>query len=165
MNYLKWWNFGVRREGKLPYADPLHAGRHPFQTFLLALCVVSGIPQLFGRTTAESVEAQLPLWLVTAWGGCLVVGAILGLVGAHVWRRDYATALTLERVGLYLAGAAAVVYSILVARYAGISGALAGSIILAFGLACIRRGSDIGLIFHRALNPDDSPEIETEEGR
>ena len=60
---------------RLPYSDPLRAGRHPFQTYLLALCVVSGAPMAAGQVTANSLEEQLPEPLVIAWGVMLVFGA------------------------------------------------------------------------------------------
>ena len=171
MDWMKWWNFDpTRREGKLPYADPLQAGRHPFQTLLLILCLLSGVPQLLGITTASSVEATLPTWLGIAWGVILIVGPAVALAGARFWRRNYATALTMERAGLYLTGAAACVYALCIFALRGVEASMAAAIVLAFGLACLRRASDIGLIFTRALDEGDKttpapPEIETEEGR
>ena len=88
---------------RLPYTDPLRAGRHPFQTYLLALCVVSGAPMAAGQVTANSLEEQLPEPLVIAWGVMLVFGAVVALFGSYA-RVSYATALTLERVGLWSTG-------------------------------------------------------------
>jgi hypothetical protein len=97
----------------IPYVDPLRAGRHPFQTFMLALCVISGLPYLFGEATAEAVERNLPVYLALAWGLSLLLGAALALFGSY-WPRSIADALTMERVGLNLTGGAAVVYALCV---------------------------------------------------
>lgn len=97
----------------LPYVDPLRAGRHPFQIYMLGLCVVSGLPYLAGYATAEAVEKQLPVWLALSWGILLLVGASLALLGSY-WPRSIADALTMERVGLALTGGAALVYTLCV---------------------------------------------------
>ncbi len=88
---------------RLPYSDPLRAGRHPFQTYLLALCVVSGAPMAAGQVTANSLEEQLPEPLVIAWGVMLVFGAVVALFGfgvactrrardiGHIFQRALAT--------------------------------------------------------------------------
>lgn len=161
-----WWNRDpYRAGGQLPYADPLRAGRHPFQTFLLVLCVISGAPQMFGYTTAGSIEDSLPEWLVISWGVFLFFGPATSLIGADFWRKDYATALTLERIGLYLTGAAAIIYAVCIVKIRGYPSLVAGGITLAFGLACLRRAADIAVIFYRALQGDGAPDVETEEGR
>lgn len=97
----------------IPYVDPLRAGRHPFQTYMLMLCIVSGLPYLFGEATAEAVEQHLPVYLALAWGLSLLFGALLALLGSY-WTRSIADALTMERVGLSITGGAALVYALLV---------------------------------------------------
>lgn len=141
----------VNPHATVAYADPLHAGRHPFQTFLLALCVVSGIPLAFGMSTASSIEALLPEWMAVAWGVSLVTGAALGLTGSYWPRSNYATALTLERVGLVIAGPAAIVYACVIFIYGWPGGVVAGLITLAFGASCLQRAHDIGKVIHRAI--------------
>jgi hypothetical protein len=125
--------FPFRKRETVPYADPLCAGRHPFQTFLLLLCAVSGLPLLFGVETAGSVEALLPDWAALSWG----------LAGTH-WKSGHeATALTIERIGLLIVGASALLYAVLVALYIGVSGTVTVLILLAFGIAAISRARDI----------------------
>ena len=142
----------VRRE-TIPYADPLRAGRHPFQTYMLVLCVISGLPLLLGHVTAGSISASLPGWLATTWGAFLLVGSTTALAGSY-WRGDYATALTIERIGLIIAGAAGLAYAAVVFLNASnlpfIDRLTGGAIILGFGASCVRRARDIGNIFHRA---------------
>jgi hypothetical protein len=133
------------------YADPLHAGRHPFQTFLLGLCVISGVPLAFGERTASSISALLPGWMAVGWGVSLSLGALVALVGSYWPRTSYATALTLERVGLVIVGPAAVVYACVIFIYGGWGGATAGLITLAFGASALQRAHDIGKVIHRAI--------------
>lgn len=97
----------------LPYVDPLRAGRHPFQIYMLALCVLASLPFLFGYATAEAVEKQLPLWLAFAWGMTMLFGASVALLGSF-WSGSIANALTMERFGLAFTGGAALVYGLCV---------------------------------------------------
>ena len=148
---------------RLPYSDPLRAGRHPFQTYLLALCVVSGAPMAAGQVTANSLEEQLPEPLVIAWGVMLVFGAVVALFGSYA-RVSYATALTLERVGLWSTGGAAIVYGAIIMFSGSWGGFVAACIIFGFGVACTRRARDIGHIFQRALS-SNPPTVDREVGR
>lgn len=143
-----------RRRETVRYADPLHAGRHPFQTYLLVLCVVSGVPLIFGRVPAASVEALLPEWVAVSWGVSLTGGALLGLIGSYWPRENYATALTVERIGLTLTGPAALLYATAIFLITGIDGFIAVGIVAGFGAACIKRGRDIGVIIARAISGD-----------
>ncbi len=136
----------------IAYTDPLRAGRHPFQTYLLALCLLSGAPLLVGKAPAESVEASVPVWLAAAWGLMLFGGAAVALIGSY-WRGGYANALTLERIGLSTAGAPALVYAVLLVSISGVSKLTAALILAGFGLSCLRRSRDIGRIIRRASAP------------
>lgn len=135
---------------RVSYIDPLRSGRHPFQIYLLALCIVSAVPLIFGRFTAGSIEETLPEWLVVSWGLMLFGGAAAGLIGSY-WRGDYADGLTIERVGLAAVGSAAAVYSVVIVATGGIPRLLAAAIILGFGLCCLRRARDIGRIIRAAI--------------
>lgn len=152
----------------VPYADPLHAGRHPFQTFMLVLCVFSGVPLLFGEPPAASVEALLPPWMAVSWGVSLCLGALVALVGSYWPRGRYATALTMERAGLCIVGPAALVYGTLIGMYSGSAGFAAASITIGFGLSCLKRAHDIGKVITRAIakktdDPMDRPLREDED--
>lgn len=143
--------------GLVSYADPLHAGRHPFQTYLLALCTASGLPLLAGRPNSGSVEETLPLIVAIAWGLILCVGAGVALLGSHWPVRDnrgpgaYATALMLERIGLALVGPGALVYAVIIVGAAGLKGLFVAAVVAGFGWAAIVRMRDVGRVFHRAL--------------
>jgi hypothetical protein len=145
-----------RRRETVPYADPLHAGRHPFQSFLLALCVVSGIPLLLGAPPAASATALLPSWVVTAWGASLALGAGVAIAGSYWPKRNYATALTVERIGLVIVGPAALLYAAIITIYTGAAGAVPASIVTGFGVASLIRAHDLGKIIRRAIAGDSS---------
>lgn len=97
----------------IPYTDPLKSGRHPFQTYMLALCVLASLPLLFGEATNEAVQNNLPLWLAYGWGGMLLIGSFVALVGSF-WPGEFDDALTMERIGLVFVGATALVYGLCV---------------------------------------------------
>jgi hypothetical protein len=153
-----------RRRETVPYADPLHAGRHPFQTFLLALCVVSGIPLLLGAPPTASAAALLPPWVVTAWGASLAIGAGVAIAGSYWPKRNYATALTLERIGLVVVGPAALLYGAIIVIYAGAAGAVPASITTGFGVASLIRSHDLGKIVRRAIAGEHSAPVLRENG-
>lgn len=131
----------------ITYVDPLHLGRHPFQTYLMVLGLISSIALLLSRTEPASLEATLPEWLVYLWAVMLVTGCALALVGAY-WPRSYTAALTMERIGLDFTGIAGLIYGVGVMIFGGMSALLAAAIVLAFGAACLVRARDIALIFH-----------------
>jgi hypothetical protein len=139
----------LRSRKRAKYADPLTAGRHPFQTFLMVLGLASGVSLLAAETDAASLEAQLPPLMVTIWYLSLIVGSGMTLLGAY-WPRSYDTALTLERAGLDLAGFSAMVYAGVMLVNVGVGALYPAAIVLAFGAACIVRARDIGFIFYMA---------------
>lgn len=133
-----------------PYADPLHAGRHPFQTYIMSLCIVSGLPLLLGHVTSGAIEESVPHWMAVCWGGALLVGSVIGMAGAY-WRGNYANGLTFESVGLSLVGCAALAYAVVLLISAWDArpwdALTAACIVGACGAACLRRVRDI----HRVL--------------
>lgn len=102
---------GNERDKTLPYVDPLQAGRHPFQTYLLLLCFVSALPYLTGRASAEAVQDNLPYLLAVMWGVLLLFGSAIALLGTY-WRGGYDVALTLERAGLAITGVDGLIYGV-----------------------------------------------------
>lgn len=139
------------RAERVSYIDPLHAGRHPFQTYIFGLCIISSVPALFGIVGAASIEAELPYWLALGWNLALLVGATVGLLGSY-WPGDYTNALTIERTGLAIVGSAAVVYAVVIIVSASPDRIIQAAITFGFGLACIRRARDIGHIIQTALS-------------
>lgn len=137
--------------GTIVYTDPLHAGRHPFQTYMLALCILSSLPRLAGQGTSGAIESSLPTWLALAWALSLLLGASVALLGSF-WPGDYDMGLFLERTGLDVVGLAALAYGVIIFIVGGWLSLLAAAIILGFALSCLTRARDIARIFHRASN-------------
>ena len=132
--------------------DPLEASRHPFETYLLVLAAVSGLPLLFGKPNSASIAATLPHVLVIGWGFMLVLGSLCALVGLY-WRGRSATGLVLERAGLIGVGGASLVYAASVLISApGFTGAFAASITAGFGIACAAQARRIGLRLRMAIH-------------
>lgn len=136
--------------------DPLEASRHPFETYLLLLAAVSGLPLLFGRPNSASIAATLPPPLVAGWGAMLVLGSLLALVGLY-WRGRKSTGLVLERTGLVGVGGASIVYAgsvLLVAP--GFTGAFAACITAGFGVACLIQARRIAARLRSAIQQMDN---------
>ena len=94
-----------------PYNLLIPNSRHPFQTFIMILCLVSGIPLMTGQAPAPaSMEAALPSSILYVWGACLTIGAGLTLIGS--FRNSRIKWLLIEQVGLALVGAAAILYGV-----------------------------------------------------
>jgi hypothetical protein len=148
------WLRPTQNGTKISYADPLHAGRHPFQVYMLTISIITGVPILFGNIGAGSMAREIPFWLAFCWGLALFLGSAVALIGCY-WHRDYATALALERAGLGFVGLAAVVYAVVIMFAAGSSSPpsriIPIGIIGAYGFSCLRRARDIGRILHSAL--------------
>jgi hypothetical protein len=164
MTMKKW--LAKRRENwksdTISYTDPLTAGRHPFQTYLLSLALFSGLLQVVGAERPDALTQQLPHLLVVGWNWMLVIGCGSALIGSLWPKKNYATGLTVERSGLAVTAAAAVIYGGAIPFAIGLRGAVAAGIILAFGLASAKRSRDIGKIFKRALDPTP-PDVDKED--
>ena len=163
MTLTEWLRPLFRQRVTVKYADPLHAGRHPFQTFLLVAGFVSSLPIVFDQPpAAQSIEALLPMWVGITWGLSLLGGCALGLAGSYWPRKSYATALTVERIGLSICGPAGVLYGGAIVLALGLDGLIAAALIFGFGAACISRAYDLGVIIKRAI-PGDSLVVQRED--
>lgn len=134
-----------RNHSSTDLVDPLDASRHPFETYLLSLAAVSGIPLLFGEPNSASIEATLPPLLVNGWGAMLMLGSLLALTGLY-WRGRSITGLVLERAGLVGVGGASLVYGAATMIAAGgWSGLFATCVVGGFGLACFAQARRISV--------------------
>lgn len=88
---------------------PFAAGRHPYQVWVLQLCAVAAIGA-FGKAEPGSLESLLDPLFLKLWGGFLLVGAVLALVGP--WLRDRHDGAILERTGQLLVCATSCAYAI-----------------------------------------------------
>lgn len=133
------------------YAHPLRAGRHPFQVYLLFLGLLSAVPAILtGDVSAPAVDTEVYPAVAYAWNSILVVGSTTALVGIF-WRgKRIEDGLTMERIGLGLVGITAFIYGALILVTLGPLAMVGSVIVLAYGLACIRRARDIGALIQRA---------------
>lgn len=121
-----------------------HRQFHPFQTLIMFLCVITGIPILFGKAPAPaSLEAALPLHIVYLWSGAISLGALLTLAG--MFFRTKVSGLLTEQLGLVLVGVACLFYAgIAIVTLGATSGAaVPAGIVFACGVACLWRWRQI----------------------
>jgi hypothetical protein len=125
----------------------LRSGRNPFQLYLLAACVLSGLAGLFAPASESAVVARsLPGWAVMAWYSALVAGATVSIVG--VLTRGVGS-LLIERVGLAMLAGFTMLYSGLVFVDAP-RGTFSALFLAAFAAACVGRFLQIGRDLKRA---------------
>lgn len=105
------------------------------QAFIMALCLVTSVPVLFGKTPAPgTVQAFMPSWMVICWSVVLAVGA--GVVLCSYFVKERITGIIIEQFGSICIGVAATIYgvAIFVITWEN-GGGIPGSIILGFAFA------------------------------
>lgn len=121
--------------------------RHTSHVFLLALCVFSSLPTLFGQAKAPgSIEATLPFPLVVAWAMLLTAGAIVSLTGVY-WRHRL-TGLLIEQMGMLFVSVATLYYTGILVSITKIDGLQNSAIVFGFGVACAIRYRQIQKYFN-----------------
>lgn len=116
--------------------------RESHEGFVSLLCVIAGVPLVFGEVDAQSMDALVPTPVVVLWGTVLVIGGLatlIGLVRGYSTKVAFTRALAyrrLEYYGLTLLWWVGVIYTIAVALAAGQRGFPGVMIILAFALTC-----------------------------
>lgn len=117
--------------------------RHPFQVFVLALCLVTTIPTILGFSPAPgSMQAIVPWPIAVIWAYILFGGAAAGLFSAFMKNRG--TGLIVEQFGLSLAGLSCCFYACVVGYYGFERGALIpAGMVGGFGIACLVRAGQI----------------------
>lgn len=123
-----------------PYrVDARLSGRHPFEIYVLVLCLLVSLPILLGRpATPGSVAALLPEPYAFFWSVVLAVGSAASLVG--IYFKDRAKGLIIEQLGLAFVGVACVIYSGAILLSIGpLDGSVAAAIVGGFGFSCVRR--------------------------
>jgi len=113
--------------------SPVRWSRSPLQTFLLALCLVSGILIATGVSRNPVTKEMGEPW-ATIWGFSLCVGAAVALIGAF-WKNRI-TGMLIERSGILLLGLASLLWPILVTSNVGLDGLYSSTITLIFSIAC-----------------------------
>lgn len=110
-------------------------GKSVDEIFLMALCLVTSIPIIFGGVPAPgSIDAAMEPWLVKAWSITLAVGSLTVLVSFLF--KDRVTGMIVEQFGSICLGVAALVYGcIILALTYKTGGAIPSAIILGFAAA------------------------------
>lgn len=121
---------GDRRDR--PMGDP-----NPFEAYLLGVCALQGWSVLAGAASPNALYSLLNPGLRLAWGLLLVVGGVASVVGLY-WPRNPITGIEIKRVGLIATGTASLAYGIALFMF-GPQGYVAGSLSLAFAVACATR--------------------------
>lgn len=140
MIWMSTLRFRIRRGAlRVAYAAvsrvPLPAIEQPFEIFIAALCVASGLPLIIGvAPNPASIEALLPPAIVAVWGLNLVAGGALICTGLLVRRFRIA-----ERVGLSILAPTSIVYAVAIIRAQYTGGLVAGAIVVGFGISCLLR--------------------------
>lgn len=120
----------------------VRGGRDPFEVMFLIACVLAGISGLIFGASSPNLAVALPGDTQTYWFAGVLVGSVLGLVGAF---SKPPTGLVIERVGLALLSGLCGAYGVSIILNSA-NGALVGMFVtLAFGVASLIRVWQIGV--------------------
>lgn len=112
----------------------INGGRNPFQLWMLAACVLSGLAGLFAPgANANAINRLLPGWETEAWFIGLALFGLIGLIGS------LRNSLLIERVGIVALSMLAALYSVGVVAAAGTRGLFVALLVAAFAAACATR--------------------------
>jgi hypothetical protein len=143
-----------------------------FEVFTAFLCIISGLPLVFGQVEANSINATLPIIAAQVWGLTLLVGAVLTLIGLLIANavsgpgafRRMISGHKIERLGLLALAWAGGLYGTTILFTNGLGGFVATMIIYIFALTCLVRAfvlSTGATMLHRAL-VSAAQDLETE---
>lgn len=104
----------------MPLTTASEYRRHPHQVLIAGMCVVSGLPILFGGPRPGSLSATLPLVLVYVWAGTFALGGVLIVAAAGV--RSVVAALYLELIADLPMAITALTYAVALGLVAGTRG-------------------------------------------
>lgn len=130
---------------------PMWVLQHNFELLVGFLCLVGGVPLLFGKVDPTSLEATLPTPLVFVWGLILTIGPLamlVGVIGASRESKPVEERVVFERIeawGLSALAYAAYIYAGAILSHLNSQGWIAGMLVLAFGATCHIREIDIQL--------------------
>jgi hypothetical protein len=115
----------------------------PFEVFLAAAGLASGLPVLIGVTEPSSLARQVAPWMLHAWALGVVLGGVLTLLAR--WRIARAqtpdaqeSAARIEVMGMTLSAGTYTMYGLCILAV-GVSGIPAGSIIIGLAAAYVVR--------------------------
>lgn len=118
-----------------------YADLEPFEVYISALCVLAGLPLIFGGPTPGTMRDYLPNTLVTLWGIELVTGGVLTLAGLAMAGtiRGYRW----ERAGLTFLATAGGVYAVVLMVTAWPQAVITIALLIGLSLACLWRTSSM----------------------
>lgn len=119
----------------------------PRAVFILALSVFSGATSLALEAAPNSLEYLLPQWAVIMWGVMLVIGSATTLGGMAFQSLN---GIIVEQVGSVMVGVTTVFYSAIAFWVAGPDVLSNVGIILAWGLACLMRWTQLQVLINSA---------------
>lgn len=130
--------------------DPLGMPRNPFHVFLIVITLLNGLALVFGVSTSLTLERELVSLLERCYGFLLAVGAA-GVLAGMYWPGDPRDGLLAKRVGYVGLCVASLIYAYATVQRFGLSGALLGSVCLAFAAICGWYAWQIGKIVKGAI--------------
>lgn len=129
---------------------PLFVVQYSFELFVAILCLLAGVPYLLGEVDPQSLEANLPMPLVTVWGVMLTIGPLAMLAG--IYRHYKATHIEdvifwqrVEAWGLSVLAYSAYIYAGAVLASSSKDGWIAAILVATFGAVCHIREIDVQL--------------------
>jgi len=128
----------------MPLPIETEKSRHPYEVFILSICLILGVSIILGGKPPASISAQEDMGFAEdIWGYLLAGGAALGLIGGYC--RNRSTGLILTQIGLVALGGSATMYAvaILIATGFQMTGYLPAVIVGWFGFNSLRRFAQI----------------------
>jgi hypothetical protein len=108
----------------------------PRALFVLNLCVLIGVPLIFGNAAPGSIASKLDQPWVITWGVMLSAGSLVALMGVA---RQSVNGILFEQIGSVAVGFACVIYATAIAFSVGWSGLAPLVIVLGWGSSCLWR--------------------------
>lgn len=126
------------------------AARYPADprvVIILALSILSGVATVAMQAAPASLAAVLPEWAVMAWGALLWIGSAITLAGIS---RNTLNGVIMEQIGSIMVAATTIFVSVVALKVNGPSSLSVTGIVLAWGIACIFRWTQLQALINSA---------------
>jgi hypothetical protein len=117
----------------------------PRAVFMLALCVVVGVPLIFAGATPGTIASQLDHAWVIAWGIMLSGGSLLSLIGSS---RQSVNGVIAEQIGSVALGVACAIYAGAIIAAVHWAGAVPAAMVIGLGGASFWRWGQLQAYLH-----------------
>lgn len=128
-------------------------GRSPFQLYLLALIILSGLATMLG-ISENPITDEMGDPYTSFWGFFLSIGGVLSLAGIY-WPKSPITGMLIERTGVVALGGASFIWSFLVIWRVQLNGLFSASLTFGLFLACIAQWYWINKNINRVIKAID----------